>query len=870
VRGIIREQFGSEVNYKEGELEMIEDRIHLAKMMLQRLRLGVLAQHYGVAAFYPTALDYREETIGEQHNWEVFEEYLSQQESGAESAPAGDAKDCDTSVKEATSAADKEAASKESEGVVTCNQETAKQQNHVLQAAASVTMETSPPPPPPFSSSLPWKKDPPLTLKDPPFVSQKSSPLTPRRDSLLSSLEDPPLAPLRKPSLTSEDPPLAPLRKPSLTSEVEDSSPRDPPQKECSSIPQGGSFPPPPPRNSSLSAPRPPPPLSTPRATTVVPQSGDDDGMSGSRFYFKKRVIVGNTSQYLDPTAKGDGSTHKWMVYVRGAQEEPDISHFVRAVRFFLHPSYHPNDIVHVRSPPFHLTRLGWGEFPVRVQLEFCDKFNKSVDIIHNLVLDRTHTGQQTLGAETVVDLDIVTPPPGGEKTFRMNGVSISSTTISQRDDRSTTSSSCDMQPSLPPLSPPALPPLSPPALMEPEQDDGNAPPTPGSWSGQTTPHSSVGVTSVLTTNLDKCLHNAVRNIPIYGKANPAEDFFIPAPSLSQYRLWHIGRRRATEWLRAVAIKNSISRRLKLPALLSTKQVMQWCRQNGYTPLDPVPAGGRGFCKVCGCQLEAGLEEEEDDWVDDMDNEGSEGMGVVRKCPEVHEHCQVMMFGRHGLPLRGSAMDPFQELQPNSLMEEEGVASLPKLCSLSQPHDLVARILSQHGRLEDCASKHDEDVDVCSMPASPSCARSRALVDMVPRFRVPQTPELKWVQQTAASIGIHIYPAVIDRMYAHVVEHMIYISCTRFLRGVLAQAVQGSGKMLEGKLSQDRVLTPFHVQQAILKLEHCDFLTNQYLGLRPSGEADKNMPSNTASESSSSSSSSAGSSDEGEGGGAYH
>ena len=107
------------------------------------------------------------------------------------------------------------------------------------------------------------------------------------------------------------------------------------------------------------------------------------------------------------------------------------------------------------------------------------------------------------------------------------------------------------------------------------------------------------------------------------------------------------------------------------------------------------------------------------------------------------------------------------------------------------------------------------------------------LVDMVPRFRVPQTPELKWVQQTAAGVGIRIYPAVIDRMYAHVVEHMIYVSCTRFLRGILAQAVQGAGQLVEGKLSQDRVLTPLHMQQAILKLEHCDFLTNQHLGLRP-------------------------------------
>jgi len=36
---------------------------------------------------------------------------------------------------------------------------------------------------------------------------------------------------------------------------------------------------------------------------------------------------------------------------------------------------------------PFHLTRRGWGEFPVRVQLHFRDGITKSVDIIHKLTV---------------------------------------------------------------------------------------------------------------------------------------------------------------------------------------------------------------------------------------------------------------------------------------------------------------------------------------------------------------------------------------------------------------------------------------------------------------------------------------------------
>ncbi|XP_028974612.2 YEATS domain-containing protein 2 isoform X3 [Esox lucius] len=128
-----------------------------------------------------------------------------------------------------------------------------------------------------------------------------------------------------------------------------------------------------------------------------------------SRLYIKKTIVVGNVSKYIPPDKReeNDQSTHKWMVYVRGSRREPSIDHFVKKVWFFLHPSYKPNDLVEVSEPPFHLTRRGWGEFPVRIQIHFKDPRNKRIDIIHHLKLDRTYTGLQTLGAETVVDVEL-------------------------------------------------------------------------------------------------------------------------------------------------------------------------------------------------------------------------------------------------------------------------------------------------------------------------------------------------------------------------------------------------------------------------------------------------------------------------------
>ncbi|XP_067394985.1 YEATS domain-containing protein 2 isoform X3 [Emydura macquarii macquarii] len=145
-----------------------------------------------------------------------------------------------------------------------------------------------------------------------------------------------------------------------------------------------------------------------------------------SRLYVKKTIVVGNVSKYIPPDKReeNDQSTHKWMVYVRGSRREPSINHFVKKVWFFLHPSYKPNDLVEVREPPFHLTRRGWGEFPVRVQIHFKDSQNKRIDIIHNLKLDRTYTGLQTLGAETVVDVELHRHSLGEDYVFSQSSES--------------------------------------------------------------------------------------------------------------------------------------------------------------------------------------------------------------------------------------------------------------------------------------------------------------------------------------------------------------------------------------------------------------------------------------------------------------
>ena len=125
----------------------------------------------------------------------------------------------------------------------------------------------------------------------------------------------------------------------------------------------------------------------------------------GAQYKYKQRLIIGNVSKWIAPDQRDDASSHKWMMYVRGDKEQPDISHLVEKVRFELHPSYQPHHIIEITESPFQLTRRGWGEFGVRVSFSWRNHRDKMVSMVHNLKLDKTHTGMQTLGAETVVDV---------------------------------------------------------------------------------------------------------------------------------------------------------------------------------------------------------------------------------------------------------------------------------------------------------------------------------------------------------------------------------------------------------------------------------------------------------------------------------
>ncbi|PWA00530.1 hypothetical protein BB558_003430 [Smittium angustum] len=129
-----------------------------------------------------------------------------------------------------------------------------------------------------------------------------------------------------------------------------------------------------------------------------------------SRFHIIEQVVIGNESRFI-PTSKRkqqeSNNTHIWTLYVRKKNKNSILQNFIKKVRVFLHPSYRPNDIVDIIMPPFELSRLGWGEFPVRIQIFFIDKRNKPVNLVHILKLDDTFSGNLMPGREQVIDLEL-------------------------------------------------------------------------------------------------------------------------------------------------------------------------------------------------------------------------------------------------------------------------------------------------------------------------------------------------------------------------------------------------------------------------------------------------------------------------------
>jgi transcription initiation factor IIF auxiliary subunit len=72
-------------------------------------------------------------------------------------------------------------------------------------------------------------------------------------------------------------------------------------------------------------------------------------------------LIVGNTARVID------AQQTEWTLYVR--TKEPQFEQLIRRVDVKLHESFAPPTVA-LTASPFTVTRVGWGTFTVKLQVE--------------------------------------------------------------------------------------------------------------------------------------------------------------------------------------------------------------------------------------------------------------------------------------------------------------------------------------------------------------------------------------------------------------------------------------------------------------------------------------------------------------------
>ena len=115
--------------------------------------------------------------------------------------------------------------------------------------------------------------------------------------------------------------------------------------------------------------------------------------------------VYGSVAVYLGNKAD-DYNTHKWTLYLRGANNE-DLSSCVAKVVFQLHPSF-AQPVRELSVPPFEVTEQGWGEFEAQIRIVWKDTSEKST-LVRILIKSMT-TNCGVIHVTTPVEMKLTWP----------------------------------------------------------------------------------------------------------------------------------------------------------------------------------------------------------------------------------------------------------------------------------------------------------------------------------------------------------------------------------------------------------------------------------------------------------------------------
>ncbi|KAG0799353.1 hypothetical protein G6F57_004864 [Rhizopus arrhizus] len=506
---------------------------------------------------------------------------------------------------------------------------------------------------------------------------------------------------------------------------------------------------------------------SIPSSSSNTPTTAD----IGSRFYIKRRIIVGNVSKFIAPERRDPSLkqfTHKWMIYV---VEPPQTKQetFITCVRFHLHPSYKPHNVVDVTEAPFRLTRLGWGEFPIRIQLFFVDKRrNKAVDVIHHLKLDDTHSGKQMLGGERSIEIEL---------------------------DRNTDFSDKSSVPSI---------------------------------STPTSETPSVTAVKQKMSLLSGILKENVQKLPLI-RAGSSHGKLLPyscAPSAKAFLKWSVGKRKASEWHRARVLRLETQKKafetndnvLRMAAeSLSTKDVLIWCVENKYTPTrteatkdEDHKSTSHGYCKFCG-----NLRDGHDETVDDQCLRRPKGWNSRKRNGVINSMTSVTHLLKQLEPGWNEPKDT-DELDIDIDMDEEKPETSAE--ETNRRRELLENI-KKWSYQEGANVANERALDWIWSVVAQLRLKSITANDMT----LGKDGNL---QGPTADFDLPL--AMEQRL---LVGNLLTQATRAFLKKLISKTVDLCYKEEEGSADKStKMMVPYHVYQAVQESEEFDFLTNQHMG----------------------------------------
>ena len=568
----------------------------------------------------------------------------------------------------------------------------------------------------------------------------------------------------------------------------------------------------------------------------------NNEAVLSNRFYATKNIIVGNISKFipLEKREKNDQATHKWMVYVRGSPEHPDISSFVKRVWFFLHPSYMPNDIIEVSRPPFTVTRRGWGEFPVRIQLVFNDARNKPVDIIHNLKLDKTYTGLQTVGAETSVELELQrhtvneaskpqevsnerthTREAAEQREAKKLSASVLRETCKEQFENGKRVHEFDLQQRV------FKGKLSSNETRSELREEGkrkearelkdflidkfdsrgflktsaassnNSTPLTEPCSRVASPLISIGTKKVesIDSRMQQALEKNISRFPLVYEHRERSKLHYCAKTLDQYKAWSYSKRRASEWQRALDFKRFLISTTAVDHI-STKEVMMWCRRHGYTPPE----------------LETSVADSQ----------------ILHYCPRCGKCVPLKAKYDASAVTKGWCSCCLSSL------------SIKQINSLTSFEDLLHDISCKESRLEmltedngDKIDEEDDILDVVGLNVESRSAESQKEEPLIDISKLPSaSPSFAtdWIYEAAAQIEVHLPSIDVNGQKVPVLQQLLLTAMKAMIREILTHSY-ATAKNFESNLGPVLV-TPLHVHEALRRIPHLDFLTNDCFGIR--------------------------------------